>query len=62
MLKDRETAWNDYVRLCKAGGSMGYFELLKLANLENPFTEKAVKDAVQAVISELDNLEKRLGI
>ncbi|MBQ2434449.1 MAG: M3 family oligoendopeptidase [Clostridia bacterium] len=62
MLKDRETAWNDYVRLCKAGGSMGYFDLLKLANLENPFTEKAVKDAVQAVISELDNLEKRLGI
>ncbi len=62
MLKDQPSAWNDYVRLCKAGGSKGYFDLLKLANLENPFTEKAVREATEAVCEQLTILEKKLGI
>lgn len=53
MKENREAAWADYLRLCKAGGSRGYFELLDLTNLKNPFTPGAVRAAVDHVIDEL---------
>jgi len=62
MLTDRSAAWTDYVNLCKAGGSKGYFDLLKLANLDNPFTGDTVKNCVEAVENRLTVLEKNLGI
>ncbi|QSX04832.1 M3 family oligoendopeptidase [Sedimentibacter sp. zth1] len=57
MKEDKEKAWNDYYELCKAGGSKGYFELLKLANLKNPFEEETMKEAIKVVTNEL-NLEE----
>lgn len=53
MKTDMAGAWNDYCRLCAAGGSLGYLELLKLANLQNPMSEGAVKTAVKPVIDEI---------
>ncbi|MDR1598636.1 MAG: M3 family oligoendopeptidase [Oscillospiraceae bacterium] len=47
-------AWDDYLRLCRAGGSKGYFELLELANLSNPFKPGAVERAVGHVVEELN--------
>ena len=38
-LRDPKAAWADYLALCKAGGSVGYFELLKVGNLRSPFDE-----------------------
>ncbi|MCL2513624.1 MAG: M3 family oligoendopeptidase [Oscillospiraceae bacterium] len=43
-LENREAAWSDYFRLCEAGGSKGYFELLKTGNLKNPFDDGVVKE------------------
>ncbi len=54
MKEDRDAAWADYLRLCGAGGSLGYFDLLKLANLSSPFAEGTVRRAVAHVIEELD--------
>jgi M3 family oligoendopeptidase len=53
MKDDRAEAWGSYLDLCRAGGSMGYFELLKLAKLPNPFEEGSVENAVGHVIEEL---------
>ena len=41
--ENREAAWADYLALCRAGGSAGYFDLLKIAGLHNPFCEETVK-------------------
>lgn len=49
MKKDRAKAWEDYYRLCQAGGSRGYFHLLKLAGLDNPFQEGTVKKIVESL-------------
>ncbi|MDR1262536.1 MAG: M3 family metallopeptidase, partial [Oscillospiraceae bacterium] len=49
-----DAAWEDYLRLCRAGGSQGYFALLTLANLSNPFRQGAVARAVGHVVEELD--------
>ena len=53
MKTDRKAAWADYLRLCRAGGTRGYFELLELGGLENPFREGAVERSTAHVIEEL---------
>ena len=47
--QDRESAWESYLRLCRAGGSRGYFELLEYAGLENPFREGTVEKVMDGV-------------
>ena len=53
MKVDRPAAWADYLRLCRAGGTKGYFELLKIGALENPFAPGTVEKAVRHVIEEV---------
>ncbi len=53
MKEDRQAAWNDYLRLCAAGGTKGYFELLETGNLQNPFREGTVEQSVRHVIEEI---------
>lgn len=50
---DREGAWQDYLALCRAGGSKSYFELLKTGGLSNPFGHGSVKRAVSGILDEL---------
>jgi len=52
--RDRKKAWEDYYKLCQAGGSMGYFELLDYSGLHNVLKEGSVKEALAAVFEELD--------
>ena len=43
--ENREAAWEDYLKLCKVGGSMSYLETLRHANLAVPFEDGAVAKA-----------------
>ncbi len=52
---DKEDAWQDYFKLCKAGGSMPYFELLKYAHLSNPFDYTTVQRVMGGVKNKLKN-------
>ena len=53
MKENREAAWQDYLTLCRAGGTKGYFELLEVGKLLNPFREGTVEKSVRHVIEEL---------
>ncbi len=53
MKEDRKAAWEDYLRLCRAGGTKGYFELLETGGLLNPFREGAVEKSTAHVIEEI---------
>ncbi len=44
--ENREAAWEDYLCLCNAGGSLSYLALLKAANLSVPFEEGSVQKAM----------------
>ena len=48
-IDDRETAWEDYFRLCSLGGSKGYFELLKEGHLSNPFKAGTVEHIMKVL-------------
>lgn len=60
MDENRAAAWADYMNLCRAGGSRGYFELLKLANLDNPFSAETVESITNAVVKKIDEMEAKL--
>lgn len=47
MQTNDETAWNDYLSLCRAGGTQSFLGLIKLANLKSPFEEGALADAME---------------
>jgi M3 family oligoendopeptidase len=53
MKENRKAAWEDYLRLCRAGGTKGYFELLETGNLLNPFREGTVGKSTAHVIEEI---------
>ena len=58
--KDRqnhENAWADYIRLCKAGGSKSFLELVDLANLKSPFEDGCVESIVGDIKSWLDSID-----
>lgn len=56
-LESKETALKDYMRLCKAGGSMSFLELVKLANLISPFDKNCIESFVGDVVKWLDSVD-----
>lgn len=51
--KNHTAAWEDYLRLCRAGGSKSFLGLVELANLQSPFKDGVVEKAVRVVAEEL---------
>ena len=60
LIKSRENrgkAWKDYLNLCKLGGSKPFFELMKSANLKNPFEEGTLAFVIPKIKEYLDNVD-----
>ena len=55
--ENREKAWQDYLNLCKLGGSKPFFELMKSANLKNPFEEGTLAFVFPKIKEYLDNVD-----
>jgi M3 family oligoendopeptidase len=58
--KDHENhtgAWADYLRLCQAGGSHSFLDLVKLANLRSPFDDGCVASVVGEIRKYLDAVD-----
>ncbi|HKM10984.1 MAG TPA: M3 family oligoendopeptidase [Bacilli bacterium] len=60
MWKDRDKAWNKYVKLCKLGGRYPFVELLAHAKLRNPFEEGNVKKVINPVKRKIKQLNEEL--
>ncbi len=61
-VKDRANhikAWEDYIALCKAGGSMSFLELVEIGNLDNPFVDGTIKKVVEPIKEWLDTIDDR---
>ena len=55
--EDREKAWEDYLRLCKAGGSKSFLELVELANLKSPFKDGCIAEVMVSIKEYLDSVD-----
>ena len=52
-----DKAWDDYVTLCKAGGSKPFLKLVKLANLRSPFEDGCVKSVIGDIEAWLNSID-----
>lgn len=55
--QDHESAWQDYLKLCKAGGSRSFLELVKLAGLESPFRPGCLQQVMQPIRAWLEHVD-----
>lgn len=55
--ENHEAAWNDYVELCKLGGSKSFLELVEAANLRSPFEDGAVEETIDAIENWLNGVD-----
>ncbi len=55
--RDMKSAWNDYLKLCKMGGSKPFLELLKVANLHNPFRDGSIDEIIKPVKEYLQGVD-----
>lgn len=54
-----KTAWQDYLNLCKVGGSKSFLDLVKFANLNNPFEPTTVQPVIAEVKAWLDKVDDK---
>lgn len=57
--QDRQSAWNDYLRLCKEGGSRSFTELVKVAGLVSPFENGCVDSVIGAIDAWLNGVDDK---
>ncbi len=57
MNKNREKAWQKYVKLCKFGGQLPLVGLLKKNHLRNPMEEGNVKKAIAPAVKILNSID-----
>jgi len=54
---DRKKAWNEYLHLCKVGGSKPFLELLKEGNLQSPFEDSTIEAVIEPIKSWLNSVD-----
>jgi M3 family oligoendopeptidase len=55
--EDKAAAWGDYLKLCQAGGSKPFGELVELANLTSPFQDGCVEEVVAEIEDWLNQVD-----
>ena len=55
--ENREKAWGEYLALCKLGGSKPFFELMKAANLKNPFEQGTIASVIPKIREFLESID-----
>ncbi|MGI6781754.1 MAG: M3 family oligoendopeptidase [Acholeplasmataceae bacterium] len=55
--QDHKSAWDNYVSLCKLGGSYSFLGLLKQVGLENPFVDGTIKRVAKPLKAYLDSID-----
>ena len=51
---NQSESWADYLKLCSAGGSVSFNELLKIGDLQSPFEESTFDAILKTLTSQLD--------
>ena len=59
-LDDKDKTLQDYITLCKAGGSASFFKLLEIGKLENPMTTDVLEKIAPKLETLLDEISERI--
>lgn len=56
-MENREKAWEDYLKICKVGGSKSFLEIVELGNLNNPFKDGCIQSVVEPAKAWLNSVD-----
>lgn len=54
--EDKIRTWDDYMNICKVGGSQSFLEILKTGNLKSPFEEETIYKVTSQIKNYLDSI------
>ena len=54
--ENREKTWQEYLALCRLGGSRPFFKLMEAANLSNPFNEGTIASVIPHIRKFLESI------
>ena len=52
-----EQAWQDYINICKVGGTKSFLEIVNIGNLNSPFEDKTIKNIGENINNLLVNIK-----
>lgn len=60
MEDDRTKGWNDYLRICKVGGTESFLQIVKTGNLISPFDDNCIEFIINDLKMNIEKFEKNL--
>ena len=59
MREDRKSSWQDYLNICKIGGTKSFLDIVKEANLISPFEEGCVSSVIGTINEYLESIDDK---
>ena len=60
MDEDKDKGWEDYLRICKVGGTQSFLEIVKTGNLVSPFKDKCIESIIPNLEDNIIKFENNL--
>ncbi len=60
MEENREKGWEDYLRICRVGGTQSFLQIVKTGNLISPFDDKCIEFIIKNLEMNIEKFEKNL--
>ena len=60
MEEDRVSGWEDYLRICKVGGTQSFLQIVKTGNLISPFDDKCIEYIIKNLETNIEKFERNL--
>ena len=58
--EDRISGWEDYLRICKVGGTQSFLQIVKTGNLISPFDDKCIEYIIKNLETNIEKFERNL--
>ena len=60
MEEDRQQGWEDYLKICKVGGTESFLQIVKTGNLISPFDNNCIEFIINNLEMNIEKFEKNL--
>ena len=54
--ENREEGWQDYLNICKVGGTKSFLEIVDIGNMKSPFEDGCVEDVIKTIENWLEQV------
>lgn len=59
MQENKVDGWNDYLNICKVGGTKSFLEIVEIGNLKSPFKDGCVESVIDIIKSWLEEVDDK---